>query len=182
MSNIVKLSVPGGGRGGINVYYVNASQVIYWAPHPSEPVTRIALSNDKIMSVEQPMEQILPHVGKLVKVSMRPHEVEFIHYVNPSQVTWVQPHPVKTTGALVFLNNRTCLQVEQRIEDILPQLCNIIKTSARRGELAYYVNASRVAWWEPHPVETGTLIWLNNDRQPTLHVDQSMEEILPQIC
>jgi hypothetical protein len=42
-------------------------------------------------------------------------------------------------------------------------------------------HASRVAWWEPHPIETGTLIWLkSNDGRP-LHVDQSMEEILPQI-
>ena len=179
MSKIVKLSFPGGGPGGKNVYYVNASQVIYWHPLPFEPKTQIIVSNGKILSVEQSMEEILRHVSKVIKVSMRPHDVELVYYVNPSQVTWLQPHPVETTGALIFLNDNKCLQVEQSIEEILPQLCKVIKISAQRGKPAYYVNALRVVWWEPHPVETGTLIFLNNDR--FLHVDQSMEEILPQI-
>jgi hypothetical protein len=125
------------------------------------------------------MEEILPHVSKVIKVSMRPRDVELVYYVNPSQVTWLQLHPVEKTGALIFLNDDKCLQVEQSIEEILPQLCKVIKVSARPGKLAHYVNALRVVWWQPHPVETGTLIYLNNDR--FLHVDQSMEEILPQI-
>lgn len=181
MSNIIKLSVPGGGSGGLNIYYVNASQVIYWHPYPREPQTQVILSNDKIISVEQSMEEILPNIGKIVKASQRLHDVELVYFANPSQVTWVQPHPVKTTGALIFLNDGKFLQAEQSVEEIVPQLCKVIHFSARRGGLAYYVNASRVAWWEPHPIETGTLIWLKgNDRRP-LHVDQSMEEILPQI-
>jgi uncharacterized protein YlzI (FlbEa/FlbD family) len=89
VSKIVKLSVPGGGPGGKNVYYFNASQVIYWTPLPFEPRTQIIVSNGKILSVEQSMEEILPHVSKVIKVSMRPHDVELVYYVNPSQVTWL---------------------------------------------------------------------------------------------
>ncbi len=179
MSEIVKLSVPGGGHGGKNVYYVNASQVIYWSPLPLEPRTQIIMSNGKILYVEQSMEEILPHTSKVIKVSIRRHEVELVYYFNPSQVIWLQSHPVAKTGALIFLNNDTCIEVGQSIDEILPQLCKVIKVSPRRERVSYYVNASRVVWWEPHPVETGTLIYLSNVRP--LHVEQPMEEILPQI-
>ena len=182
MSKIVKLSVPGGGPGGKNEYYFNASQVIYCSPFPFEPITQLVVSNGKIFELKQSIEEILPHVSKVIKVikvSKRTRDdVELVYYVNPSQVTWLEP-PVEKTGALIFLNNNNCLQVEQSIEEILPQLGKVIKVSARRGKVAYYVNTLLVVWWQPHPVETGTLIFLNNDR--FLHVDQSMDEILPQI-
>lgn len=182
MSNILKLSVPGGGPGGINEFYFNASQVIYCTPFPFKPITLLVVSNGKVFELPQSIEEILPHVIKVIKVikvSKRTRDdVELVYYFNPSQVTWLEPHPVEKTGALIFLNNNNCLQVGQSIEEIVPQLGKVIKVSAQRGE-AYYVNASRVVWWQPHPVETGTLIFLNNDR--FLHVGQSVEEILPQI-